>query len=81
MIAIVEPEIPKAVLTNASEIPVAKARASGAPWVAKAPNARIIPRTVPIRPSNTEIEAIVERKTRFLESIGSSSAVASSKSF
>ena len=36
MIAIVEPEIPNAVLIRASEIPFARARASGAPAVARA---------------------------------------------
>jgi len=33
--------------------------------VPKAPNARIIPRTVPRRPISTEIEAMVERMTDF----------------
>jgi len=39
--------------------------------VQRAMNALIIPRTVPIRPINTEIEAIVEKITMFFESIGS----------
>jgi hypothetical protein len=78
MIARVEPVIPNAVLTRASEIPVERARASGAPDWARAANARIIPITVPIRPISTEIEAIVERITMFLERTGSSRAVASS---
>jgi hypothetical protein len=80
-IASVEPVIPNAVLTRASEIPCERARASGAPDCARAAKARIIPRTVPIRPINTDTDARVEKITMFLESIGSSSAVASSNDF
>lgn len=60
-----EVEIPKAVLIKASEIPVDKATASGAPAVAMAENARIIPNTVPNNPKRVATEEIVARITRF----------------
>jgi len=80
IIAKVEPLIPNAVLIRASKYQLPM-QSIGAPAVAKAANARIIPSTVPIRPISTEIEAMVDKITRFFESIGNSSAVASSRSF
>ena len=67
MIATVEPVIPRAVLIKASEIPFARATASGAPAVARAENALIIPNTVPIKPTSVAIEAQVEMITKFLK--------------
>lgn len=72
---------PSAVLIKASEIPVASAMASGAPACASAANALIIPITVPNSPISVATDATVEMITRFFESIGSSSVVASSNSF
>ena len=80
MIATVEAVIPNAVLINASEIPVANAAVSGDPDDIAAKE-RIIPKTVPISPTRVAIDAQVESTDKFFESIGSSSAVASSNSF
>ena len=46
-----------------------------------APNARIIPTTVPINPTNVPIDAQVEITDKFLDNIGNSRAVASSIGF
>ena len=73
--------IPKAVLINASEIPVASADASGAPECAIPANARIIPSTVPIKPTNVAMDAMVAMIGRFCSNIGSSKVVAYSISF
>ena len=81
MIPITDAVIPSAVLIKASEIPVAKAVVSGAPAFERAANERIIPSTVPINPQSVAMVAQVYIITKFFESIGSSSAVASSISF
>ncbi len=78
IIAIAEVDIPKAVLIKASEIPVESATASGAPAVAIAEKALIIPNTVPRRPIKVAIDEIVARMTRFFSSIGNSREVLSS---
>jgi hypothetical protein len=65
-------------LIKASEIPVARATASGAPAVARAEKAFIIPRTVPSNPKSVASGAIVAKITRFCSRIGNSSDVASS---
>ena len=54
--------IPNAVLYNASEIPLESPTASAEPALASAANARIMPITVPRRPTDVEIEAIVDVK-------------------
>ena len=73
-----EVPIPSAVLIKASEIPVDKATASGAPELASAENALIIPITVPKRATNVPIEPIVERIGMLRSKIGISRAVDSS---
>ena len=78
--AIVEAVIPNAVLISASEIPVDNWAVSGAPDDIAAKE-RIIPKTVPIKPTKVAMVAHVESTERFLDNMGSFKAVASSISF
>ena len=73
--------IPNAVLIKASEIPADRATESGAPAVAKAENALIIPITVPISPTRVPMGAKVAMIGKFFCNIGNSNAVDSSISF
>ncbi|MNY22288.1 hypothetical protein D3C86_1558880 [compost metagenome] len=65
-------------LISASEIPVARAAWSGVPAEANAPNALIIPDTVPNNPPNVPKDTKVEIIVMFFSNIGISNEVASS---
>src|SRR5690606_37032246 len=80
-IANVDVAIPVAVLIKASEIPFANFAESGAPPVAKAENALIIPVIVPNKLTNVPIDTKVAKTFMFFSNIGISNAVVSSISF
>src|SRR5476651_2346418 len=71
MIDIADVPIPRAVLYTASEIPTDNVLAAAPPPLSspRAPNALIIPNTVPNSPNSVATEAIVDKNTRFFSSI------------
>ena len=64
-------------LLRLQKYPVAKAAVSELPATTKAPNTRIIPTTVPIRPTKVPIEAQSRMLLMFLDNIVSNSNAAS----